>query len=133
MGAHRGYFRVDVASGRSTLRHSPEALAGRTYFFSPDGNTLYYLRRKPPASVIVARDLRSDSERVVTASGAFALAPDGLTVAFFEHDRTAGTAVLKVMSVTGNTAHVVHTFTKGHRLLGMLRWTADGQRLVYGR
>ena len=128
-----GYFRVDVASGRSTLLHSPEALAGRTYFFSADGNTLYYLRRTPPASVIVARDLRSESERVVTAAGAFALAPDGLSVAFFEHDRTAGTAVLKVMSVADNSAHVVHTFTKGHRLLGMLRWTPDGQRLVYGR
>ena len=128
-----GYFRIDVASGTSTLLHAPEALAGRTYFFSPGGDTLYYLRRTPPSSMVVARDLRNQTERILTASGAFALSRDGASLAFFEHDREAGTAVLKVMPAAGGDARPVHTFAKGHRLLGVLRWTPDGRRLIYGR
>jgi len=129
--ARRGFYRVDPIDGSARLLHQPRVLAGRTFGFSPDGLTLFYLDRSGNSTTIHASNLRSEDDRLVTTGGAFAISPDGRTIACFEASAD-GTSTLKTVSVTGEEPHVLHRFERGHRLLGVLRWTSGG-RLVYGR
>ena len=76
-----------------------------------------------------AADLKSGGDRVIVAAGSFALAPDGKSIAFIEHSREAGTAVLSVVPVAGGLARTIMQFEKGHRLVPMIRWVSS-TRLV---
>jgi hypothetical protein len=129
--ARRGFYRVDPADGSARLLHVPPGLAGRSFAFSPDGLMLFYLDRSGSSTAIRARHLRSEDDRVVTTGGAFALSPRGGRIACFEAG-VDGTSILKTVSVTGEEPRVLHRFERGHRLLGVLRWTS-GDQLVYGR
>ena len=76
--------------------------------------------------------LESGEERLVAPAGAFSISPDGRSVAYLESSPETGASALKVQPIDGAEARVVHTFERGHRLLGLLRWTSTGY-LVYGR
>ena len=131
--ARFGFYSVDLDSSRTTFMLSPEVLTGRTFFISPDRSTLYLLNRdagKP--TTVVAVDLNTHTQSPLGTAGSFALAPDGKSIAVIEHNRDAGTAILKTLPVSGGPAQTVLRFETGHRLLPMIRW-AGIDRLVYGR
>lgn len=129
----QGFYRLDPASGTTTLLHPMTGLMGATFFLSPDGQTVYYRVRTAGAAAIRALDLKTGDEKTVGPGAPFALSADGKSIGYLEIDGAAGTAILKVMPVAGGEARVLHQFEKGHGLLAMLRWTPDSQRLVYGR
>jgi len=131
--AQRGFFRIDPRSGQSTLFHTVTGLTGATFTLSPDGQTFYFRSRAAGAPALRALDVKSGEERTVGPGAPFALSRDGQSIGYIEVNGQAGTAALKVVPVGGGEARVVHQFEKGHGLLAMVRWTPDGQRLVYGR
>jgi Tol biopolymer transport system component len=125
-------YRADATTGAITVLSSRSV--GPRFFLSPDGLTVYYRRRVQNGTASVfARDLRTDEDRALPVAPTFAPSPDGRSFAFIEVTPSAGTAVLKVVPAAGGDARVVQSFERGHGLLGMVRWTPDSRRLIYGR
>ncbi|MDP2914452.1 MAG: hypothetical protein Q8O91_03255 [Candidatus Aminicenantes bacterium] len=132
-GKGENLLRIDVQTGQVTsLMPLP---AGFTRFeFSPDGNTIFYLKAAAPADVngsrIVARDLRSGQETVVIEKrGLYAgvVSPDGQRLLIATWDGKS--QVLLVMPATGGEAREVVRLEGGFP--GSPSWTPDGRSVAF--
>jgi Tol biopolymer transport system component len=128
--------RIDVQTGQLTsLMPLP---AGFTRFeFSPDGNTIFYVRPPAPPDVngerLVARDLRSGQETVVIEKrGLYAgvMSPDGQRLLIATSDGKA--QVLLVMPAAGGETREVVRIEGGFPgSAGSLSWTPDGRYVAF--
>jgi Tol biopolymer transport system component len=136
-GKGENLLRIDVQTGQLTsLMPLP---AGFTRFeFSPDGNTIFYLKAAAPADVngsrIVARDLRSGQETVVIEKrGLYAgvVSPDGQRLLIATWDGKS--QVLLVMPAAGGEAREVVRIDgeKEVPFLGSPSWTPDGRSVAF--
>lgn len=140
----KGLYRVAVADGKAELLHASDDQAIDSPTFSVDGRTLFFWQDLANVSHIVAHDLESGGERVVVQVegrekiNAFALSPDGKTIAF-RHQREDHPIrdLVRAVSVDGGEVRDLldETVEKDWNIHGRagMAWTPDGQGIVFGR
>jgi Tol biopolymer transport system component len=136
-GKGENLLRIDVQTGQVTSLMPLPADFTR-FEFSPDGNTLFYLKPAAPADVngsrIVARDLRSGQETVVIEKrGLYAgvVSPDGQRLLIATWDGKS--QVLLVMPAAGGEAWEVVRIDgeKENPFPGSPSWTPDGRSVAF--
>jgi Tol biopolymer transport system component len=134
----RGFFRVDVASGETTLAIPRPDGAGYAPSWAPDGRTVFYTSSGAAARGIVARDLQTGDERMVYPApagrgpGDSSVSPDGKWVAFREGNAPAA---IKIVAASGGAAREIVRVDAPDIIpaFGGINWTADGQHLLFVR
>ncbi|HEY2857172.1 MAG TPA: winged helix-turn-helix domain-containing protein [Terracidiphilus sp.] len=104
--------------------------------FSPDGNYLYFERHRPSAAggdLYRISILGGDATRVLTGiSGAPAISPDGLKVAFVRSTLMShGVDSVVTANTVGSDVHVLASYPAPGIHFNRLTWTADGQTLIF--
>jgi Tol biopolymer transport system component len=123
--------RIDVQTGRITnLMPLPAGVGFPKFFFSPNGNTIYYVK-KPG---LVAHDLRSGQETIVIEKpGLYAgvPSPDGRRLLIGVHEK--GTQILSVMPAGGGEPREVLRVdgAKEVPFWGSPWWTPDGRYISF--
>jgi len=137
-----GFFRVDVATGDTSLLVSVGLNTVPHSQYAPDGRRFLYVH--PPRG-IVARDLLTDHEQLVVPNagsqlGRFFISPDGSSIAYV--GSTGGDARdpdavarsidrLEVQPFGGRPRELARV--KSPAWLTLHGWTPDGQHLLYAR
>jgi serine/threonine protein kinase len=143
MTGWQGVFSIDVASGkieqiaaadsRGILRHPR---------WSPDGGSVYFLRRSESKAAIVAVDPLDPrrQERIVheTDLGNMAVSPDGRWIAYttdaFVQIESDGPPTISVVSTAGGEASRVFEASgdAGFGPFTPLAWSADSEHVYFG-
>ena len=130
-GKGESLVRIDVQTGRvTTLMPLPPAVGFRRFEFSPDGNTIFCVK-KPG---LVAHDLRSGQEKVVSEkTGLYAgvVSPDGKRLLIAVWDGKS--QVLLVMPADGGEARELVRVDgeKEVPFWGTPSWTPDGRYVAF--
>ena len=137
-GKGENLVRIDVQTGRVTsLMPLPAGVGFPRFGFSPDGNTIFYVRPSTPPEVnggrLVAHDLRSGQETVVIEKrGLYAgvVSPDGRRLVIAVGDGKS--QVLLVMPAAGGEAReLVRVDEKEVPFWGSPSWTPDGRYVAF--
>jgi Tol biopolymer transport system component len=139
-GKGTNLIRIDVQTGQVISLMPLPALGGWPRFgFSRDGNIIYYLRPDPSdanRSQLVAHDLRSDQETVVTENPGLYMArvsPDGQQLLIGKNIENGKSQVLLIMPASGGEARelVKIDSEKEAPFWGSASWTPDGRYIVF--
>lgn len=104
--------------------------------FSPDGNYVYFVRKKPlePSGQLFQLPLLGgDPTRVLEGiSGAPAISPDGLKIAFVRSSlETHGEDSIVTAAIDGGRERVLATYKAPGIHFNLITWTADGRSLAF--
>ena len=130
-GKGESLVRIDIQTGQVTsLMPLPPAVGFRRFEFSPDGNTIFYVK----APGLVAHDLRSGQEKVVSEKpGLYAgvVSPDGQRLLIGANEN--GSEILLVMPAAGGEARelVRVDSEKEVPFWGTPSWTPDGRYVAF--
>lgn len=137
-----GYFRVDLASGKTELLHRPQGpqrtgLGPGRLDLSPDGKSIYYLDGALRRFDI---DTGQDTEvrKMVTAEGQLAISPDGklIALAYRSADAYDESIAIYIAVIAGGEPRLVYQMGKGvdqNSFQATLTWTKDQRYLLFGQ
>ncbi len=138
----RGICRVDAHTAAVTWVVRPEkGTRARLPIWSPDGNTVFYLRnnKRSNRTTIVARDLATGRERSVfdarepSKVAHFSVSRDGRNVAFVLIDQTSASTAIMVMPTRGGEPRTLLS-VQDPEFIGQVTgatWTPGGQNLLF--
>ena len=130
-GKGKNLIQIDVHTGQVTSLMPLPALSGVPRFeFSPDGNTIFYVRQ----SSLVAHDLRSGQEKVVIGKEGLyegLVSPDGQRLLIGVDEK--GSQILLVMPAAGGEARELVRVdgAKEVPFWGSSAWTPDGRDVAF--
>ena len=139
-GKGENLIRIDVQTGQVTPLMQLPALGGWPRFgFSRDNNIIYYLRPDPSdvnVSQLVAHDLRSDLEKVVTENSGLYMgnvSPDGKQFLIGKNIENGTSQVLLIMPASGGEARELVKVDGGKEVpfWGNATWTPDGRYVIF--
>ena len=138
-GKGESLVRIDVQTGRITnLMPLPTGAGNPRFDFSPDGNTVYYLKpsARPDSNAdrVVARDLESGQEGdVIERPGLYrgVVSPDGRRLLICVSEK--GTQILLIMPAAGGEARELLRIDgdKEVPFWGAPWWTPDGRYISF--
>ncbi|TFH48882.1 MAG: hypothetical protein E4G89_05600, partial [Methanothrix sp.] len=125
-----GIYEMDVHTGEMEY-----LVRSHTCAWSADGKAVFYVRlnEKQETSQIIARNLESSEEKVLTQPPLnmcihnIALSPDGQWLAL----RGSGPTSLKIIPVSGGEARELPEFEKVASLHKQIAWTADSEYILF--
>jgi Tol biopolymer transport system component len=134
----RGFFKIDVATGETSLAIPRPDGQGYGETWSPDGRTVFYTGSSPAGRAIVERHVETGTERIVYPApagrnvGDSSVSPDGRWLAFREGNAPT---MIKVMPIAGGEAREIVRVEEPDSIGGFsgINWTPDGQRLLFVR
>ena len=143
--AGAGFYRVDIATGKSQLLHHTRTTEPGPSLpdLSPDGKVIFYVERDPAAPrnrKVMRFDLDSQRETELKQPSqgqeltAIAVSPDGAQLAYGLSDVSTQSTVLEVMPSAGGAPHQVFRATgwrNGARY--NLGWSRDQRYLIFVR
>jgi Tol biopolymer transport system component len=129
-GKAESLVRIDVQTGRITnLMPLPPRVGFPRFEFSPDGNTIYYVK-KPG---LVAHDLRSGQETVVIEKPGLyvgVVSPDGRRLLIGVNEK--GAQILSVMPAAGGEPReLLRVDENDVPFWGTPSWTPDGRYIAF--
>lgn len=145
----QGFIRINLASGSLEMvrRFIPPGETGRELSISPDGRTMYFLRRRihddefdDSVADLVAHDFETGVERVVRpvpfGVGNLAGSPDGAWIAQSIGGQTVP-ATIHLIPIDGGDTRVVARFEprlEGNgEHIGIVGWAPDSRSLLFLR
>ena len=142
-----GIYRIDVQTGEKSavvqVSQSPVAKFFRQPILSSDGRLIYYVLSSYHGmhlqDSVLVRDLETNQEREIFKADAdvldvngLALSPDGRLLAFFPtYYGPLRTAVIKIISSTGEPVREIETNQTAFPGYATVAWTPDGRHLVF--
>ena len=109
-----GIFRIDASTGEVTpiLAPTPERLSYEGFFWSPDGQRLYFHSQ---AGGIYERDLSSGLQReVIRGYGQISLSPDGQWIATRQSDASTKTEAVVLIPIDGGKPRELLRVSRPH-------------------
>jgi len=132
----RAALRVRQIATGSDVEVLPESDSGlESPAFSPDGNYIYYLARKPEnrqyrALFEVPSLGGAPRERVFDVDSRVTFAPDGKRIAFWRGVPQKREALIVIFELEGSRERVLATFATAEVDQGALAWSPDGAVLA---
>lgn len=134
----RGFFKLDLATGETTLAIPRPERQGYAPAFTRDGRRVIFSVNDPDGRLLLEHDLASKSDRVVyrapggRAAGDSSISPDGRWLAFREGNWPS---LIKVMPIEGGAVREVTRVDPPDGIPGFggINWTPDGRHLLFVR
>ncbi|UCC99954.1 MAG: PD40 domain-containing protein [Phycisphaerales bacterium] len=141
----RSLEQIDVQTGNVThlVRFDPEKVMIEDAAWSPDGKTIFYIKRTASTRDILARDLKTGKEKKVREGGVswpgLAVSPDGRELAFTGWDKLKKDTrvLLMVIPAVGGQTRILHQMdhaegNKGFAFECPPVWTMNGRYVLFG-
>lgn len=135
----RGFFKVDLATGETTLAVPRPEQQGYAPAWTRDGRSIVFSTSTTGGGrVLLEHDLTSGSDRIVyrvpagRTAGDSSISPDGRWLAFREGNAPS---IIKVMPVAGGEARELVRVEQPDGIPGFggINWTPDGRHLLFVR
>jgi len=131
----QGLYRVDLQTGEASLLVARPKGTGQTRIeLSPDGKTIYYVRRDGAEGVFLAFDLTSGKEREIIRRAnlrGLYLSPDGAYAASGIADPAGKTKALLIIPVDGGLSREVVRMTGEKEVVLGVEWVPDSKSVLF--